>query len=388
MVAPQPFFRARGTPFSVLHRIRALASAGHLVTLVTYPFGDDIELPGLTIVRCGTPPLVRDIGIGPSIAKLPLDFLLYRETVRQLKSGTFDVIHSHEEAAFFAAPLAKRFGLRHIYAMHSSLPQQLQNFRRYNIAPIRWLFERLERYVLDTCDAVITICPELGEVIERLCPDKLHEMIENTGDDAKVFPPPQPSAASEQARSGQRVILYTGTFELYQGLPLLLSAFEQIAVSYPDAHLMMVGGNARQVNEARAQVAAMGLAERTTLVGTVHPSMIPSYLEAASLIVSPRSSGTNTPLKIYGYLRSGVPLVATDILSHTQTLSPEVACLVPATSEGLQSGIRRLLDDSEFALAWSERAMRQAEEKYSDREYLRKVNEIYQLMFPELSLPS
>ncbi len=39
MVAPQPFFQARGTPFSILHRIRALVEAGHFVDLITYPIG-------------------------------------------------------------------------------------------------------------------------------------------------------------------------------------------------------------------------------------------------------------------------------------------------------------------------------------------------------------
>ena len=44
MIAPQPFFRARGTPFSVLHRIRALVLLGHSVDLVTYPFGEPVPL--------------------------------------------------------------------------------------------------------------------------------------------------------------------------------------------------------------------------------------------------------------------------------------------------------------------------------------------------------
>jgi hypothetical protein len=47
MIAPQPFFRARGTPFSVLHRIRALVLLGHSVDLVTYPFGEPVPLDGL-----------------------------------------------------------------------------------------------------------------------------------------------------------------------------------------------------------------------------------------------------------------------------------------------------------------------------------------------------
>jgi glycosyltransferase involved in cell wall biosynthesis len=391
MVAPQPFFRARGTPFSVLHRIRALTSQGHRVVLVTYPFGEDVTMPGLTIVRCGKPPFVNDVKVGPSVAKLPLDLLLYRETVRQLKRHRFDVMHSHEEAAFFAARLAKRFGIPHIYDMHSSLPQQLGNFGRYNLLPIRKVFEHLERYVLDSCDGVITICPDLGELITRTCPQKPHSMIENTGDDQQVFPASGASARETHALGGKKVILYTGTFEAYQGLELLLEAFRSVAGEQPSAHLVMVGGNERQVSEMQRQVDAMQLADRVTLVGTVHPSRIPSYMAAADLIVSPRISGTNTPLKIYGYLRSGIPVLATDILSHTQILTPEVAHLVPPTAAGFEQGLRVLLRDPAYARTLAERAKQLADAMFSDHAYIEKVERFYRLLFPapsELEQPS
>jgi hypothetical protein len=39
MIAPEPFFEPRGTPFSEYHRIRAMLELGHTVDLVTYPFG-------------------------------------------------------------------------------------------------------------------------------------------------------------------------------------------------------------------------------------------------------------------------------------------------------------------------------------------------------------
>ena len=39
-------------------------------------------------------------------------------------------------------------------------------------------------------------------------------------------------------------------------------------------------------------------------------------------------TGTNTPLKIYSYLRSGKPIVATNLLTHTQVLTPDIAKLV------------------------------------------------------------
>ena len=40
MIAPEPFFEPRGTPFSEYHRLRALSSLGHTVDLVTYPCGE------------------------------------------------------------------------------------------------------------------------------------------------------------------------------------------------------------------------------------------------------------------------------------------------------------------------------------------------------------
>ena len=67
--------------------------------------------------------------------------------------------------------------------------------------------------------------------------------------------------------------------------------------------------------------------------------------DAADVLVSPRSRGTNTPLKIYQYLRSGRPIVATRLLTHTQVLSDDSAFLTPRPPEGFAAGILAALDD-------------------------------------------
>jgi glycosyltransferase involved in cell wall biosynthesis len=383
MVAPQPFFRARGTPFSVLHRIRALLALGHRVDLVTYPFGEDVALPGLTIVRAARPPFVKDVRIGPSLAKILLDVPLYLATRRRLKQFRYDVLHSHEEAAFFCTSLARRFDIPHVYDMHSSLPQQLANFGRFDLAPVRAVFEGLERHVLDTCDGVITICADLGARVDSLCPGKQHRMIENTGDDTRVFASAPRSMRTELGLDGREIVLYTGTFEAYQGLDLLLGGFVDVAQRRAAAHLLLVGGNAQQIEALRARAAALGLAQRVTFVGTVPPAEIPAYLQAADVIVSPRSSGTNTPLKIYGYLRSGVPLVATNTHTHTQTLDSRVAELVPPTAAGIAGGILRLLEDEDHARALADNALGLARAEFSDEAYVGKVAEFYGLLFPK-----
>src|SRR5215470_8844147 len=128
MIAPEPFFEPRGTPFSEFHRIRALTALGHHVDLVTYPFGQTVAMPGLRIFRCLRPPLVDAVKVGPSLTKIPLDALLTLTAVRRVLSDRYDAIHSHEEGGLIGAVLALLLRVPHLYDMHSSLPQQLTNF--------------------------------------------------------------------------------------------------------------------------------------------------------------------------------------------------------------------------------------------------------------------
>jgi glycosyltransferase involved in cell wall biosynthesis len=112
---------------------------------------------------------------------------------------------------------------------------------------------------------------------------------------------------------------------------------------------------------------------------------IPSYLSAAEVIASPRSSGTNTPLKLYEYMKSGVPLVATDRYTHTQTLDSETAHLVPATAEGMAQGICKLLEDRNYAQGLADGARRKAARLYSDEAYMARVAEFYANVFQDHS---
>lgn len=384
MIAPQPFFSARGTPFSVLHRIRALTELGHRVDLVTYGYGEDIEMEGLRIFRCAKAPFVSKVAIGPSLPKIYLDLLLYRETRRVMRRHRYDVIHSHEEAAFFAVGLARKYNIPHIYDMHSSLPLQLSNFKSFDLKIFKSVFDKLENYVLSTCDAVITICDDLAQIVEPGYPDTPHLMIENIGDDRKVFRPNDRDWRSELGLGDSPVLLYTGTLEAYQGIDLFIDAMPGVLERFPDAVALMVGGSPAQVERFKAQAAQRGVQENVRFVGTVHPSNIPNLVELSTAIVSPRSRGTNTPLKIYNYMRTGKPLVATDRLTHTQTLSDRTACLAPATPEGFAGGVIRVLEDPAYAAEIARGARAFADENFSDDAYIAMVRDIYDAMWDKL----
>jgi len=99
-----------------------------------------------------------------------------------------------------------------------------------------------------------------------------------------------------------------------------------------------------------------GIGASTVFVGERPADEIPAYLKAADALGAPRSRGKNTPLKIYQYLRSGKPIVATNLLTHTQVLDAAVAELTDPTSEAFGAGILRVLRDRDRAAAISRAA--------------------------------
>ncbi len=382
MIAPEPFFEPRGTPFSELHRIRALISLGHTVDLVTYPFGSDVEMPGLRIRRCLRPPFVSRVRIGPSWAKVPLDALLSLSALRLALTRKYDAIHSHEEGGAIGIVLAALLRKPHLYDMHSSLPQQITNFGYGRAKGLAALFGWIERLMIKRSRVVIVICEDLEDTVKAMNLPVPTVLIENAAGSGAA-----PSAGSGQAvrqalgiSETTPVVLYTGTFEAYQGLDLLFDAMRVVAAAKPDARLVMVGGEPAQVQAARKAVEDRGLTSTVAFTGQRPADEVPAYLDAATALVSPRASGTNTPLKIYQYLRSGRPIVATRLRTHTQVLNDDVAILTPATPEGLAEGLLRALSDPETA-AIGERARVLADTKYSEQAFVEKTRRAYEVLF-------
>ena len=381
MIAPEPFFEPRGTPFSEFHRIRALTSLGHQVDLVTYPFGRDVSIPGLRVFRCLRPPFVRGVRIGPSIAKLPLDVLLALSALRRALAAPakgYDAIHSHEEGGLIGIVLAAVLRIPHLYDMHSSLPQQLTNFAFSRSPLIHRAFLAIERLMITRSRVVIVICPSLEETVRGIDPQARTVLIENA-----------PGSSEEEATAAQAdavrrslgldrgvpMMLYTGTFEAYQGLDLLFDAMAIVRTTRPDARLVLAGGKPDQVDRARARARAAGIEAVTIFAGERPAEEIPSYLLAADVLVSPRSRGTNTPLKIYQYLRSGKPIVATRLLTHTQVLGDDTAVLTGATSREFAEGMLEALTDRPRAAAIGRQARLLADTKYSYEAYLERTRQ-------------
>ena len=388
MIAPEPFFEPRGTPFSEFHRIRALTELGHQVDLVTYPFGADVAMPGLRVFRSLRPLFVRSVRVGPSLAKLPLDLLLAFSVVRRALAGHYDAVHSHEEGGLIGVGVAALLRVPHLYDMHSSLPQQLTNFAFSRSALVTRVFRAMERLMIRRSRVVIVICPSLAETVREIDPHAKPILIENAPGSAEDHATPEQAAGIRRSLGfGETtpIVLYTGTFEAYQGLDLLFDAMAIVRIRRPDARLLLAGGKPDQVARASARARAAGIGDVTVFAGERPAAEIPAYLVAADVLVSPRSRGTNTPLKIYQYLRSGRAIVATRLLTHTQVLSDDTAVLTGVSAQEFAEGILAVVNDPEHGAAIGQRARELAETKYSYEAYLERTRRACEALRPSAS---
>ncbi len=377
MIAPQPFFEPRGTPFSVFGRLRALSQLGRDVDLVTYHVGQNLVIPRVTIFRTPMLSFVRHVPIGPSQIKLLLDVLLLFRALGLMLRKRYDLLHTHEEASFFGVLLAQMFRIPHVYDMHSSLPQQLTNFQYTRSRSVVRLFEWLESRTINSSDAVITICPALAEQVRKLNGRVPQLMIENVpsaeADPEVVSDESLRRFRLDHSLEGKRVILYAGNFEAYQGIDLLLSSAEQVVARAQDAVFLLVGGKPEQVQHYKDLVAERGLSSHFRFAGQRPPQEIAGYMRLAEVLVSPRTVGTNTPLKVYEYLQSGTPMVATNLPTHTQVLNTDVAVLVAPDPKALALGILSLLEDPACALKVGAQARKLYESRYSFQSFVNKT---------------
>jgi glycosyltransferase involved in cell wall biosynthesis len=375
MIAPQPFFEPRGAPLCVYQHIHALVASGYEVDLVTYPFGSPVDLPHLTIYRAPAPPFLRGVQPGFSLAKFPLDLLLFLAALYRLCRGKYRYIYTHEEAAGMGIVLALIFGCMHLYYMHCDFAQL--------VTGRRWLARCLQAYqamMVRGAHVVIAFYPEVARTARKIAPGKpIYTIVPSAVDED--LPPAMKDDVARLRRqwklSSGPVLLYTGTLESYQGIDILLQSVDAVRSVIPDVRYVIVGGKPEQIRELRALAEKLGAQQHVCFVGQRPREEMPYYMALASVLVSPRCQGTHTPLKLYTYLRSGKPILATDILSHTQVLTHAIAHLVPPDAQGLAQGALELLQHPERAEVLSASAKRLADEQYSWSVFLAKNREVY-----------
>jgi glycosyltransferase involved in cell wall biosynthesis len=387
VIAPQPFFSPRGTPFSVYYRTLVTSEQGNEIDFLTYGQGQDINIPNVNIIRVPKFAFLGDVKIGPSFLKLFLDVFILFKMVKLLLQNRYEVVHAHEEAVFFAYFLKPIFKFKLVYDMHSSLVQQLTNFNFTTSKIIIGIFKKLEDSCLKSAEAIITICPDLSDYVSSIITDKSkHFLIENSIFDDVCLKDGKTSSLDSLdyidriliQEPNKKLIVYAGTLEKYQGIDILINSFPFVVEKEPDSLLLIMGGNEKQIDLYKNLAESVGLKGKIIFTGRIPQQLVKKYNKIAKVLVSPRNEGTNTPLKIYEQIASGIPLVATNIYSHTQVLNNDISFLVEPEPKAFAGGILQALEDEELRGQKVANAKKIYKIKYSREVYSQKLKQVFE----------
>ena len=377
LAAPQPFFQERGTPIAVRLLAETLCDFGHQVDLLVYHEGEDVSVPGLRVFRAWRPPGVRHVPIGISPQKLICDVFLVARMIGLLLRNRYDVVHAVEEALFPSALLNLFSRRKLVYDMDSWLSEQLTD-KWWPLRPLRPLLVGFERAVVRRATVVLPVCEDLAVKVRPW----------TTADRVVVLPDvpvgdgPVTGSVDElrgTADSDAVIGLYVGNLERYQGIDLLLDA---VARLQPDTRFRMivVGGSDADIGRYRQKSEQMGIAARVKFIGRRPVACLGAYLAQADILVSPRTLGDNTPMKVYSYMQSGKAILATDIRSHTQALDAGCAELVAASPAAMAAGMEHLTADVELRARLGAAARAKAEAEYSLAAYRRRLQRAYEMV--------
>jgi len=367
MIIPQAFYSTRGTPMSAYHRTKDLLELGHEVEILTYPVGDSPPGLDVPVYRSKGPHFVKRIKQGPSNIKIWFDLLLLFNLVYRLLRKRYDVIYAHEEGGFIYGMLSPLFRTPLIYDMHSSLPLQIRDWEFSTKQSVVNVFRWVERFTIKRAVAVIAISPGVARAATEAVPGANVITIVNR------FSLGERATEEDGRRVRQelgiapdrKVVLYTGSFVALQALDLLVAAIPKVAMRVPDVQFVLVGGRPDEIDELAPQAEAAGATPHLLLVPARPLSEMPAFMEASDVLVSPRIKGINPPGKLFSYLSSGRPVVATDRLIHNQLLDHSFSILTQPDPESLANGIIRALTDQDHVRSLIDEARHVLEDRFS-----------------------
>lgn len=369
LLAPHPFFSQRGTPIAEKMLLEVLASHGHQVDVLTYAEGDDPRLPGIRIHRLPRLPGVRNIRPGFSFKKLLCDAVMFWQVLALVRGRRYDLVHAVEESAFMALAARRLFGTPYVYDMDSGLARQMTD-KFPLLAPVRGLLEGCEALAVRGSAGTLAVCKSLEDQARACHPEGLVARIEDVSllaDGEAVDDLPA------EHLDGRPVVMYVGNLQRYQGIDLLLESFAQALPEVPEARLVVIGGAAERIDVYRRRSGELGIGEAVLFAGPRPVERLAAYLKRATILVSPRIHGDNTPMKVYSYLDSGRAVLATRLPTHTQVLTDDVACLVEPEPAAMARGLVGLLRNDVLRERLAVNAKELAQRELTPQAFARKL---------------
>ncbi|KAA3660150.1 MAG: glycosyltransferase [Chloroflexi bacterium] len=375
LMAPQSFYMDRGTPIAVDNLLKVMSERGDQVDVVAYHEGQDVHYPGVTIHRTPNVSFITNIPAGFSWKKIICDFLMIFTVLKLVTRNKYELVHAVEESVFIAMITKMFFRLPYIYDMDSSLAQQMVE-QMPALKIVSFIFEFFEKIAVKQARAVAPVCDALAADVERYSPNKKVVILNDVSNlkDVKVS---DEGGLRKQLRIDGVMLMYVGNLQTYQGIDLLLESFALAMEKTDNAHLVIIGGANDDIEKYLVKAYHLGILPKVRFLGPRPLSDLADYLAETDIVVSPRTKGQNTPMKVYSYLHSGKPMLATAMRTHTQVVDNTNSMLTEPTVEKYAEGMVKLIEDEQLRVQIGTAGKNLIEANFSYPVFQGKLNQLF-----------
>ena len=375
VIAPHPFYQSRGTPIAVDLLIRVLSERGDIVDVLTFHEGVDRFYGGCTIHRIQPFVRVKEIRPGLSGKKLYCDVHLFFQFISLVRKERYDLVHAVEESAFMALLVCRPISMPFIYDMDSSMTTQIVDKLPF-LKPGRKLLEWMERLPMRYATAVVSVCDALAENAVRagakevvvLKDISLLKLYGENGDSVRL---------RDKLALPRKIAMYIGNLESYQGIDLMLESFALLRSETDDVALVVIGGIDTDIHKYQAMSVQLGIDGTVHFLGPRPVESLGHYMAQADILISPRIEGVNTPMKIYSYLDSGVPVLATDLPTHKQVMNDKIAMLAPPEKIAFSQAMFKLIEDESLCASLADQARQFIAREHSYASFKSTIHRLY-----------
>jgi glycosyltransferase involved in cell wall biosynthesis len=176
------------------------------------------------------------------------------------------------------------------------------------------------------------------------------------------------------------LITFVGSFAVYQGVDLLIKTIPEVVKNCPLARFIIIGGKDDEIEKRKTVLKQQGALDAVSFIGMVAPDVLPDYLSASDILLSPRISGVNTPLKLLDYLKAGRSIVATDVESNRLILDDDLASFAAPEPTAMAAVIISLVENTAKREAMGKKGRKLYENKYNFPNFTKKLKACYEFV--------